>query len=246
MPEPSFLAARRRAAIVCCATLTIPALIAFAYRLPASLFPFEGGPLWLDGLALLVFYLAYAAISLPFDIWTGHWLPRRHRRACPVFTVFLGRLGGAVALQAAVMTACSLAVLAAGRRWDNTGAAAAFAAMTLALILLRPQAARLLGAAASPAPRPRAWLLAAAWNLAGFALVVNLPWCGARSVYGLVETSLGFTLWSLAGCAVLPRLDGAALPAALYLSWAGFGWLSRAAGASAGVPERWAAAPPGA
>ncbi len=236
-----YTSARGLAGLACAGSLALLTAITFVYQLPSTFFPYAGGPLALDVFALLIWYLIYAAVSFPFDVWAGYWLPCRHGGVCRLFPVYLGRLTRGLAAQGLIMTASAALMLVAGRQWGMWGAGAALAVMLGMLGGMRGRVARYLGAEQDRAAGWRSWMLAGAWNLAGFALSAALPWCGVTTVYGLVETLLGCTLWSLAGLAVLPRVDRRAAGLALYLSWASFGLLSRATAAKAGLPEEWAA-----
>jgi len=233
---------RRLGAWLWASLLAAGIAVAFVYQLPAAWFPFLGGPWWVEWLAFAVFYMTYATASLPFDIWAGYWLPCRHQRECPLLPVFLGALFRSEAIQFVAMTLSALAMLVAGRRWGSAGALAALAIAQGLLIALRPLVARLLGAAeARPLPA-RIWMPGFVWNLAGMAWMLLLPWCGAASVYHLVEAMLGASLWSLAGYAVLRVRWREAALALLYQSWASFGLFSRAPAGLMGRPELWAGA----
>lgn len=220
--------------------LAAAVLVAFVYQLPAAVFPFLGGPWWVEWLAFAVLYMAYATASLPFDIRAGYWLPCRYRGQCLLLPVFLGRMFRAEAVQFAAMTLSALAMLEAGKAWGAPGALAAMAAAQGLLVALRPGIARLMGGGeAGPLPWA-AWAPGFAWNLAGMALMLRLPWCGASSVYQLVEAFLGCSLWTLGGYWLLRARRRPAALALLYQSWACFGLFSRAAAALIGSPQAWA------
>jgi hypothetical protein len=233
---------RRLSALAGGGLLAAAALVAFIYQLPATFFPFLGGPWWLEWLAFAVLYMAYATASLPFDIWSGYWLPCRHQQECRLLPVFLGVLFRSEAVQFTAMTLSALAMLSAGRAWGVPGALAAMAAAQGALVALRPRVARLLGAAESRPLAWRAWLPGFVWNLAGMAWMLMLPWCGVSSVYQLVEAMLGCSFWSLAGYWLLRGRRREAAQALLYQSWACFGLFSRATAGLMGSPGLWAAA----
>lgn len=240
MESQLYSRARAAASFMAAAALTLLTAVAFVYQLPSTFFPHAEGPAWLDLLAFAVLYMAYATVSLPFDVWAGYWLPCRHQRSCRLLPVYLGTLFRAESAQFAVMTLSALALLESGRRWGAPGAAAAYAAAQAALVFLHPRLARYLGVK----PRslaPRHWLPAAAWNLASFALLLQLPWCGVAAVHQLVETLLGCALLSLPGYWLLSKLNRGAGGAMLFLSWAGFGLFSRATADRLGLPERWLA-----
>lgn len=236
-----YSSARWLAGLACAGTVALLSTITFVYQLPSTFFPYTGGPFALDAFALLIWYLLYAAISFPFDVWAGYWAPCRYGGICGLFPVYLGRLTRGLAAQGLVMTASAAALLAAGRLWGAWGSGAALAVLLSLLGAARGKVAHYLGAEVGERAGWKSWALAGGWNLGGFALSVALPWCGVTTVYTLVETLLGCTLWSLLGLLVLPRIDRRASELALYLSWASFGLLSRATEAKAGLPERWAA-----
>lgn len=230
-----YTSARRLAGLAYAGSLATLATILFVYQMPSTLFPHRAGALGLDALALGIWYLMFAAVSFPFDVWAGHWAPCRYGGVCGLFPVYLGRLTRGLAAQALVMVGTATAMLSAGRVWGVWGASGVLAASMGLLALARGWFGRYLGAE-RVAGVGRAWVaLAYGWNLAGFALVALLPWCSVETVYGLVETLLGFALWTLLGMAVLGRARGVML----YLSWAGFGLLGRATAARAGRPEHW-------
>lgn len=221
-------------------TIFVLATIAFVYQLPSTFFPFHGGPFYADWAALWVVYMTYSLVSLPFDIWAGYLLPCQHHLQCQILPVYLGQLARALFVQGFVMTFSALALLQAGKLWGLWGAAAVFGVLLSALFLLRPMLARVLGSRASAPLEGKYYVAGAAWLLIGFVLCASLPWCGVGTLFTLLETLLGCTLWSLPGLMILSRFHHDAARASLYLSWASFGLLSRATPAVAGIPERWA------
>jgi len=138
------------------------------------------------------------------------------------------------------MTISALLLLQAGKRWGVWGAETVFGLLLAALFMLRPVLAAVLGNRASGVLPGKYYAAGAAWLLAGFVLCASLPWCGVGTLFSLLETLLGCTLWSLAGLWILSRFHPGAAGASQYLSWASFGLLSRATPRVAGMPERWA------
>lgn len=238
MDLQAYTRARTSASILAGAALALLAAVAFVYQLPSTFFPHVEGPVWLHWLAFAVLYMVYATISLPFDVWAGYWLPCQHQRACRLLPVYLGTLFRAETAQFVVMTFSAVAILEASRRWGDPGAVGAFAAAQVLLVVLRPRLARYLGVQARTLP-VRTWLPAAAWNLAAFAFLLRLPWCGAATVHHLVETLLGFALLSLPGYWLLRFWSRGSASAMLFLSWAGFGVFSRVTADRMGLPENW-------
>ncbi len=231
--------ARTLAALAGAGLLTVLVTIAFLFQLPSTFFPYSGGPLLLDWFAFAAFYLAYALISFPFDLWAGLWLTSGGNVTRGQFSGFLFRLGRGAAAQGGVMTLSALALLTAGRRWGAAGAVVCLGVILAVLAALYRQISVWLGARPTAGWSRGAWALAIGWTLAGFVASVSLPWCGVDTVYSLLETLLGCTLWSLLGLLVLPRIDRGASRLALFLSWSCFGLLSRATAPFAGLPEKW-------
>ncbi|HEY3441674.1 MAG TPA: hypothetical protein VGK29_13005 [Paludibaculum sp.] len=236
----SYSSARQLAGLSGAGTLAMLATIAFAYQLPSTFFPYHGGPFYADWAALWVVYLAYSVVSLPFDIWAGFVVPCRHQRRCQMLPVYLGHLFRGLLVQGMVMTVSALLLLQAGKAWGVWGAEAVFGLLLSALFVMRPMVAGALGGGADRALPGRYYALGGGWLLMGFLLCAWLPWCGVGTLFNLLETLLGCSLWSLAGLWILGRFHQDAARASMYLSWASFGLLSRAAPSVAGVPERWA------
>ncbi len=55
--------------------------------------------------------------------------------------------------------------------------------------------------------RTRGVLLAIAWNLSGFMLSAAMPWVRLDTVFGVIQTALGCTLWSFLGLLILPSFS---------------------------------------
>lgn len=98
-----------------------------------------------DVSALVLALLAYALISLPFDLLGGFLLPKRFGRKVPSTSRFAIGWSRGVLLQAVVMLGAGLLVLAAGRVGGVGAAAAVYAAGMVALILFQAPLARLVG-----------------------------------------------------------------------------------------------------
>ncbi len=244
MSSDAYIRSRRLAALAGGGLLAALALVAFVYQLPSTFFSHVEGPLWLHWIAFAVFYMAYATLSLPFDVWAGYWLPCRHQKLCRLLPVFLGTLFRAESAQFAVMTLSATAMLAAGVRWGVPGAVGALALAQAVLILLHPRLAAYLGSPPAGRLSWRDWLPGAAWVLAGVPLFLQLPWCGAATPFQLIETLLGCAFWSLLGYWLLRARNRPAAAALQYLSWASFGIFSRSTADSLGLPEHWAVSYP--
>jgi hypothetical protein len=142
----SYAQARLRLGIAGVGVLVVLSCVVFAYQLPSTFFPYFGGPWYADWAALAAFYLAYALVSLPFDILGGYYIPCRHQRLCLPFPLFLMKWARGVAVQGAVMTLAGLAVLEAGKRGGYWGAVAAVAALQVLLLAVQAKLAAMVGA----------------------------------------------------------------------------------------------------
>lgn len=71
---------------------------------------------------------------------------------------------------------------------------------------LKSELIRRAGVLASGA-RARGVLLAMAWNLSGFMVSAAMPWVRLDTVFGVIQTTLGCTLWSFIGLLVLPSFS---------------------------------------
>lgn len=121
------------------------ALVMYLWQLPATLFPFDGGPLWAEWLALATLFGIYALISLPFDFLGGYLLPCRYQRLCLMFPVFWMKWVRGVLAQGAVMTLSALVLFETGRRLGVWAAAGALVALQLLLVAFQLPLARLVG-----------------------------------------------------------------------------------------------------
>ncbi|MGJ5818688.1 hypothetical protein [Paludibaculum fermentans] len=248
------------------ALLLFLTLAAYVYQMPSTFFPYFGGPWYSDWAGFVVCFLAYAGLSLPFDIWGGFTLPHSHQRHSLLFPEFLLKWSRGLLVQGLVMTFCALLLLQAGKLAGIWAATGTLLALQLALLAFQWPLARWTGGlAAAPAHpgsdaitaiagdvgftgglaglpglehnvQPLSWnttlsppallaehlrrqglaktgartrgvLLALGWNLLGFVLSASLPWGGVDTIYSLLETLLGCTLWSFLGLLVLPSFS---------------------------------------
>ncbi|MGC4048856.1 MAG: hypothetical protein QM757_04955 [Paludibaculum sp.] len=248
------------------ALLLLLTLAAYLYQMPSTFFPYFGGPWYLDWAGFVVCFLAYAGLSLPFDIWGGYSLPGSYQQPHLPFPSFLRQWLRGILVQGFVMTACALALLQAGKLAGIWGSAAALLVLQIALLAFQLPLARWTGgltAASSQSGsetvilrsadlgftgglaglpgfarkvQPQFWdtrlsapallaehlrreglartgartrgvLLAMGWNLLGFVLSASLPWGGVDTIFSLLETLLGCTLWSFLGLLVLPSFS---------------------------------------
>ena len=236
----SYSSERHLAGLAGAGTIFTLAAIAFVYQLPSTFFPFHGGPFYADWAALWVVYMTYSLISLPFDIWAGYLIPCQHHMQCQILPVYLGHLARGLFVQGFVMTSSALALLQLGKLWGVWGSVALLGVLLGLLFVLQPKVANVLGSRGRVALHGKYYAVGAAWLLTGFVLCAALPWCGVGTLFSLMETLVGCTLWSLPGYWILRRFHRDAARASLYLSWASFGLLSRATPLVAGTPERWA------
>lgn len=120
-------------------------LIMYIWRLPATLFPFDGGPLWAEWAALVTLFKIYVLIGLPFDFLGGYWLPCKYQRLCLMFPVFWMKWARGVLIQGAVMTGSALLLFETGRRAGVWAAAAVLFGLHLLLVALQLPLARWVG-----------------------------------------------------------------------------------------------------
>jgi hypothetical protein len=122
------------------------ALVMYLWQLPATMFPFDGGPLWAEWAALVTLFKIYVLISLPFDFLGGYWLPCKYNRLCLMFPVFWMKWVRGVLTQGAVMTGSALILFEAGRRGGVWAAAGVLALLQLILIAAQLPLAQWAGA----------------------------------------------------------------------------------------------------
>ncbi|NWF83180.1 MAG: hypothetical protein HXY18_05045 [Bryobacteraceae bacterium] len=141
----SYAQARLRLGIAAVGTIVVLSAVLFVYQLPSTIFPFYGGPWYADWAALIVFYLGYALVSMPFDLAGGYWLPCRHNRICLPLPVFLWKWVRGVAVQGCFMTLAGLAILESAKLAGYWGAVAAVAIIQFLLLLFQTRIALLVG-----------------------------------------------------------------------------------------------------
>jgi len=141
---PTYSRARLRLGITNVGFVTVAALVALALDLPGRVLVLRGSPA-ADAAALFVVAVLYVAANAPFDVLGGYVLPRRYGRPHPSRRAFARRWLRGVVVQSSVFVASGAALLLAGRAGGVPGATAAFAAVTVALLVARPRLARLVG-----------------------------------------------------------------------------------------------------
>ena len=99
-------------------TLSVAAL---CWDWPSRLFPAPANALREEGLRLVELAAAYIALSAPFDVMGGYWLPRRVGRPTESFVGFLGSWIRAVFLQSGILWLVWMTLLVAGRQGGRVG-----------------------------------------------------------------------------------------------------------------------------
>lgn len=125
--------------------LVVLSLAGWLWQAPATLFPYDGGPLWTEWAAFVTLYIIYTALMLPFDVAAGFLLPCRHHRLCMPFPLFLMRWVRGVVVQGLVMTLSALLLFEVGRTWGVWAAAGALALLQTSLLAAQLSIARLAG-----------------------------------------------------------------------------------------------------
>jgi uncharacterized protein YbjT (DUF2867 family) len=124
-------------------TMVVLATLALAIGLPSwasGLFaPSLGG----QALLLVAFFVAYAAIHLPFDILGGYILPRRFGRHHPPLMKYAGRLLRGVVAHTLLLAFIGTGLLLVGRSFGVPGVIGACALLSLALLATRLPLARM-------------------------------------------------------------------------------------------------------
>jgi hypothetical protein len=126
-------------------TIVVFSLVMYLWQLPATLFPFDGGPLWAEWAALVTLFGLYVLIGVPFDILGGYWLPCKYQRLCVMFPVFLMTWVRGVLIQGAVMTGSALLLFECGRRWGVWAAVGALFCIQTTLVAAQLPLARWVG-----------------------------------------------------------------------------------------------------
>lgn len=148
--------ARRRLGAGGVGLVVVLSAIAYLYQLPSTFFPHFGGPWYADFAALAAFYLAYAAISLPFDVMGGFLIPWQVQGRSRPFPVFLLEWARGAGVQGIVMTLAGLAVLEAGKQWGYWATVGTVLVLQVALVAGQTSLAQLTGGlAAAKAPAER-------------------------------------------------------------------------------------------
>ena len=129
----------------CVGMLVVLSLAAWLWQVPATLFPYDGGPLWTEWAAFVTLYFIYTVLMLPFDVVAGFLLPCRHHRLCIPFPLFLMRWVRGVTVQGLVMTLSGLLLFEAGRARGLWAAAGMLVLLQFALISFQLFMARLAG-----------------------------------------------------------------------------------------------------
>ena len=133
---------------------------------PSRLFPAPANALREDGIRLGKLAAAYIALSAPFDVMGGYWLPRRAGRPTRSLVGFLGSWMRAVFLQSGILGLAWATLLVAGRQGGRVGVLVAASTLMLLLLTAQGPLARLIGGwrVASVDLRPYRRVLAS-WGL---------------------------------------------------------------------------------
>lgn len=150
--------ARARLWTAACAVglLVVFSLIAWMWQLPATLFPFDGGPVVAEWAAFVTLYAIYTLLMSPFDLLGGYWLPAQHQRQFQSFPLFLKRWLRGVAAQGLVMTLSALMLFLIGRHSGVWAATGALLVLHVVLLTFALPLARFVGGLQTVGPLPDA------------------------------------------------------------------------------------------
>ena len=96
-------------------------VVALCWDWPSRLFPAPANTLREEGFRLGKLAAAYIALSAPFDVMGGYWLPRRVGRPTRSFVGFLVSWIRAVFLQSGILWLAWTTLLVAGRKGGRVG-----------------------------------------------------------------------------------------------------------------------------
>lgn len=97
------------------------AVSALVWHLPARFLPAQPSKISTDLPALLAVFGLYALLSLPWDLWGGLILPRRHGRSPQTLGPYFGSWVRGAVLQVFVLTLTALAILSSARAGGIVG-----------------------------------------------------------------------------------------------------------------------------
>ena len=112
---------------------------------PSRLFPAPANTLREEGIRLGKLAAGYIALSAPFDVMGGYWLPRRAGRPARSLVGFLGSWMRAVFLQSGILWLAWTTLLVAGRQGGRVGVLTAASTLMLMLLTAQGPLARLIG-----------------------------------------------------------------------------------------------------
>lgn len=125
-------------------TMVVASALVFALGLPNRLSAlFDASFIGQIG-GLAVFVLAYALLHVPFDVFGGYVLPRRHGRAHPSLPRFIPRLVRGVAVHSLLLWSTAIALYAAGVAMGMVGVMLAGVLLSLVLLTGRTMLAGLM------------------------------------------------------------------------------------------------------
>ncbi len=150
---PGYGRARLWLGISAVGTMVTLATLVLAFGVPSRFKPAIDANFGSQVIALLLFFLIYILIQLPFDFLGGYWLPKQFGRSHPPLGIFLTSLFRGVVSQSAILFIVALLIMAAGGYAGVTGIMTV--GMVISFLLLRfrvPIASMVSQLALVPAP----------------------------------------------------------------------------------------------
>lgn len=155
----TYARARLWLGICCVGTIVLVSLLALLLRIPARLLSTGTSGVGAEVGQLAAILFVYAVLSGPFDLIGGYVLPKEYGRTTVPFARFLGGwLRGGV-FHGLILLAVALTLLHAARAGGFALFLGAFAALNVALLVLQPLLASLIGGVAIRRPDRLASLL---------------------------------------------------------------------------------------
>ena len=141
----SYARARLWLGITGIGTIVTLSALALLFQLPQRFLLTQPAALWTELGELIFIFVAYVAISAPFDFFGGFVLPGEYGRSKMSLGAFLVRWLRGVALHSGLLLAFSLGLLSAARAGGALRVLGVFCGLQLMLLIAQPLLAQLIG-----------------------------------------------------------------------------------------------------